>query len=160
MADAFPTIQATITLLMQPANVADVNTLWLRQASGPAVLLANAVPDGTATSFVFQEPAPQSIVGKSILIDNEPLKVTALSTDGLTATVERYTVAFPFLGSLPVQPTVAHAAGAGVFVLVYADPWTYIAQRYLLPAFQADVLALGPAAMTFGTVASGTLSAS
>ncbi len=142
---------------MQPANVVDMNTLWLRQAGGPVAILAQAVADQTATSLVFAEPAAQSIVGRTLLIDNEPVIVTALSADGLTATVQRWRAAFPFMQMLPSAPKDAHAAGAGVLLLQYNTPWDYIAQRYLLPAFQQDVLALGPLAATFGTLASGAL---
>lgn len=154
----FPTIKATINLDMQPANVIDMNTLWLRAANGPVAILAQAIADATATSLVFASAAPASVVGSTLLIDNEPVSVTALSSDGLTATVERYAAAFPFMQSLPVQSTSAHTVGAPVMQLIYNTPWEYITYKYLLPQFQAEVNGLGKLAVTFGTVSSGSLS--
>jgi hypothetical protein len=155
---SFPTIRATINLDMQPANVLDMNMLWLRAASGPVAILAQAVPDASDTALVFSSPAQKSIVGGTLLIDQEPVSVTALSDDGLTATVVRYATAFPFMSSLPVQPSSAHAAGAGAMQLLYDTPWEYITYKYLLPQFQAEVNGLGKLAVTFGTVSSGSLS--
>ena len=152
----FPMIRATILLDMQPANVQDVNTLWLRGGSGPVAILATAT-DATTTTFVFQAPALPSIVGKTLLFDNEPVSVTALSMDGLTATVSRYVDAFPFMALLPFPPTTTHTVGTGGMQLSYNDPWTFIAQKYLRPSFQADINNLGELSASFGTLASGSL---
>ena len=152
-------IRATINIdFSSPANVVDMNTLWLRAASGPVAILAAAIADATSTTFTFASPLSASLVGKSLLIDQEPVSVTAQSADNLSVTVQRFLTAFPFMAQLPTQPASAHAAGGGVFELQTETPWVYIAQRYFLPAFQQEVLALGKAAASFGTLSSGSLS--
>jgi len=62
-------------------------------------------------------------VNSSVLIDSEPMIISAIDSTGLIYTVVRAASAYPFLAMLPNQPANTHAIGAGVFAMVYSTPW-------------------------------------
>ena len=106
----FPKIRATITLDMEPANVIDMNTLWLKMGVAPVGSLSQAIPDQNVTRIVFENPITLSIVGRTLLFSSEPVFVTAIGADALTATVERWQDAFPFMQYLPQVRRQPHLA--------------------------------------------------
>jgi hypothetical protein len=128
-------VQANITLLLPAALTQDINTLWLRSYTGPMTTLAN--PAAAAdTTLTLTKPPVQPLLGETILVDGEPMIVTAISADSLTLTVTRYLTAFPFMGMLPIQPSGAHAAGAPVYLLTYETPWVWIAEPSSVPGYR------------------------
>lgn len=162
---AFPTVTVNLSITLSPAVIQDIHTHWLAKTSGQVGILAAAMA-ATDTSFTLNAGAPSVIpagssnqitVGSTVLIGNDPMQVTAI--DGATYTVTRYATAFPFMTMLPAQPTTTHAAGDGVLVLTSPDPWTLIGNEALRPWAQQVVMGLGNQSATFGSLASGSLTA-
>ena len=152
----FALVTATINLQLPPAVVQDVNTHWLSEVTGQIGVLASAVAATDTTITLAAEPSGLS-VGQTVLCDSEPMSVTA--TNGAVLTVSRVATAFPFMMGLPVPPTTTHAQGLPVQTLQWSDPWTVIAQEALRPWAQQIVTNLGAKSATFGSVASGSLTA-
>ena len=149
-------MRATILIDMPFALSQDVNTLWLRAQSGQIGSLASAAAEAD-TTLTLRAPLTANLVGVSLLIDNEPISVTAQSADGSSLTISRYAAAFPYMAMLPTPPITAHVAGAPIYQLTYATPWVYMTERYFRPGVQSDVISLGSASKSFGTSASGSL---
>lgn len=159
-------VTAQISISLSAAVIQDINTHWLVQASGPVGFLGQAVADADTTITLAVAPAfapltlAQQALGvpvvTALLIDNEPMIMTA--QNGAVLTVTRAASAFPFMALLPSPAKATHAVGASVMVLLYPDPWTMIAQEALRPWAQQVAQGLGSNSATFGAIASGSMS--
>ena len=155
-----PVVTATINITLSPAVIQDINTHWLSQTNAQlgSLQTAMAAGDPSFTLAGSSNSTAQFGVGSTLLIDNEPVQVTAIN--GNTYTVSRYLTAFPFMADLLTQPATAHAAGTPVMLIQWPDPWTLIAQEALRPWAQQVTINLGAKSATFGAVASGSMSVS
>ena len=149
---SFPTVTANLSVVLSIPVAMDINTQWLAQKQGSPRTLANAMA-ATDTSLTLAPStslnAPIVAVGSSLLVDQEPMKVTAINGAQYTLTRTQVT-------PLVAAPS-AHAAGATVFLLSYPDPWSMIADQALRPYAQQVVIGLGANSAIFGSQASGSL---
>ena len=149
---SFPTVTANLSIVLSVPVATDLNTQWLAQRQGSPGTLANAMV-ATDTSLTLAPStslnAPIVAVGSSLLVDQEPMKVTAINGAQYTLTRTQVT-------PLVAAPS-AHAAGATVFLLSYPDPWSMIADQALRPYAQQVVIGLGANSAIFGSQASGSL---
>ena len=149
---SFPTVTANLAVVLSVPVAMDINTQWLAQKQGSPGSLASAMA-ATDTSLTLtpsnQPNAPIITVGSMLLVDQEPMKVTAINGDQYTLTRTQIT-------PLVAAPS-AHASGATVYLLSYPDPWSMIADQALRPYAQQVVIGLGANSATFGAQASGSL---
>lgn len=134
--------------------IADLRQHWLDQAGAPVANVVGLI-DGTTLSvdvvlsqaqLSSQQALPK--VGQSVLIDGEPMVVTA--ANGNAATLSR--------GILPMATPVAHLGNAQVQILRYATPWEMVSSEALRPYVQNVISALGARSLTLGGQASGSVS--
>ena len=97
-------------------------------------------------------PSGVVAVGNALLIDNEPMLATAVTTatgGALTVTVTRGNTVSP------LATPQAHASGAAVSVLVYKDAYHMIAFEDVLPAVRKISTDLGERSAVFGYTVTG-----
>ncbi|HVW10892.1 MAG TPA: hypothetical protein VHC90_20035 [Bryobacteraceae bacterium] len=145
----------TITLTVDEKLVADVDAHWLQQIGASFGRTSAAIDSasGTITVTVDQSQLSQALAlpeaGGSILIDGEPMQVTARNGSDLTLT----------RGGLPLATLGAHASGAAIYPLAYPDPWQMMGVEAFLPRLIAIAQERGPKSATFAMTISGTVAA-
>ena len=150
-----PTVIANLSLVIPVSLAIDLNTIWLQNYTGQIATLGAPVA-ATDTAIILEAaPATPFPLNVSVLIDGEPMLVTAVT--GYVLTVSRGVAAYPFLAALGLDPPSAHANGASVCQLLYTRPWDMLLNQALRPWVQQQVIALGGRSVTFGAMASGSI---
>jgi hypothetical protein len=155
-----PTLTFTIADV-DPAVLADLVTVWSTLAS-PVVGTVPAI-DATTTPLTFsvdqsKNSSQQALpaVGQSVLVDSEPMAVTAVTpaSGGNPAmiTVTRGTLLAP----MPA-PMASHAAGSALTVLSYYTFYEYFHDDCVRPWSQQKVSSLGAKSKTFGGTVGGSI---
>jgi hypothetical protein len=146
------TVNVAITGV-SPTVLADIQTHWLDQASGPVATAVEAI-DATSTSITvtlsqatLSAQAALPAAGQTVLLGGEAMSVG--TTVGNSCTLLR--------GTLPGTVPIAHAAGASIFVLRYKSPWEMLATEALRPWMQGVIQQLGARSMTLGGTATGVV---
>jgi hypothetical protein len=150
-------ITAQLNIALPALVVMDLNTIWLQHYNATPIETLAQPCAATDTTLVLTAAAPPELAPGPILVDNEPMLISAIDATRTILTVSRAATSYPFLSALPSPPSTTHAAGASIRTLNYPDPWAMIADLALRPWTVAQVNNLGATSYTFGAQVTGTL---
>jgi hypothetical protein len=147
---AVTTVAMHINILLPPIVIADLATYWTSLIAGVAGTTQSAL-DGVMTSVtvVPSGSGPNISPGNGILIDQEPMMVTAVAGNVLTVTRSQGVAILP--------PPVAHLAGANISVLSYPDLYAMVVRLAVRPWIGNIVQGLGQNSQTYSAASTGSL---
>jgi hypothetical protein len=154
--DLLPMFTANLAIELAASVTADINTHWMQQRTGsPGVLAGPVSPTDTTVTLTLEAGGGLGFValspGSTIVIDSEPMSVTAVDNAQITVTRN--------VGPMGAgQPAPSHETGTAAYLLRYRDPWVMIADEALRPWAQQIVSSLGAHSATFGARTTGFLS--
>lgn len=147
------TVTVNLSVPMQASVVADIHQHYISLVAG-TLGATSANMDATSTSITITldqskltAAAPVYAVGNAVLLEAEPMTLTAI--DGLRLTFAR--------GGFPNVALSTHASGSTVSLLKYASPWAMLMDEALRPWTLAVIQALGPRSATLASGITGSL---
>lgn len=151
----FITVRLDVTF--RYAAFQDINTHWLGQIKGNVGSLAASLSD-TDTSLTLNA-AVHLPAGSMLLLDQEPMTVSADVNNSTTVPVSRGATQTSPLGSnsIPTAIPASHAAQTVVAVMTFNTPWVKAAEEALGPWALNIGVQLGPRSASYQSQVTGTV---
>lgn len=149
-------VTASLSITFSQNVLADINTHWMDQTIGsPGTLAADLA--STDMTVTLSAPAPSISAGTALLIDHEPMTVTAISGATLTVTRGQTQTTPSGTTQFPLAAASAHSSGVQVFILRYPSPWDMVTKEAMLPWTQQVAQQLGTRSATFSSSTNGSV---